>query len=129
MTDLPELEPDTDEVLQVEEVDVPAVKVTVEGPARVQLLPTKSAGIRGITVPDTGARRLMTADPHRARAVVITDAVAVLIGGSQQEVDGGQPGKIPAGMRVEFGATDELWARSVTGETTVTVIQERWANG
>ena len=127
--ELPELEPDAEEILQTEgDYAEPVVKVCVEGPARVQLLPTKSAGVRGVTVGAT-AKRLMTADPHRARATVITDDVAVWIGGSQQEVEGGQPGKIPVSMKVEFGATDELWAMSTAADTLVTVIQERWANG
>ncbi|MFC9596257.1 hypothetical protein ACFTUC_41495 [Streptomyces sp. NPDC056944] len=126
--ELPELEPDAEEVLQVEDYADPVVKVCVEGPTRVQLLPTKSAGIRGITV-GASAKRLLTADPHRARATIITDDVAIWIGGSQQEVDGGQPGKIPSSTRIDFGATDELWAKSAAAETTVCVMQERWANG
>ena len=43
MSDVPELEPTTDEVLQLETVPLSAIPVTVEGPIRVQELPRKSA--------------------------------------------------------------------------------------
>jgi hypothetical protein len=124
-----QLEPDVDDVLQIEAPE-PVVAVRTEGPVRTQSLPRKSAGIRGLTVGDTVAKQLLAADPHRASATVITSDLVILIGGSAQEVTGGQPGRIPVGTAVEFGATDELWAVCTGGTTTVvTVIQERWADG
>ena len=129
MSSEPDLSPDPDDVLQVEAPE-PAVRVEVVGPARVQALPRVSAGIRGLTVVDGPPKQLLTADPHRASATVITADTAILIAGSAQEVSGGQPGQIPAGTVVVFGSTDELWAAAAEGvATTVTVIQERWANG
>lgn len=126
----PELEPDISEVLQREDdYAEPTVKVCVEGPVRTQALPRKSAGIRGITVESTSAKRLLTADPSRASATIMTGSVAVSIGGSKQEVEGGQPGQMPANQVWTLGASDELWASSTSGATTVTVIQERWADG
>lgn len=125
---VPDFSPDPDDVLQVEAPE-PVVQVRTVGPVRVQDLPRVSAGIRGVTVPQVSARQLLTADPHRATATIITSDLPVLIAGSAQEVIGGQPGQLPAATMLLFGATDELWAQGVGGDTTVTVIQERWADG
>ena len=128
-TSTPDLSPDPEDVFQVE-ADEPVVKVKAEGPVRVQTLPRQSAGIRGVTVPDGPAKQLLAADPSRAIARIITSDKAILIAASKQEVEGGQPGQIPIGTVVEFTAADELWAACLGGTTTtVTVIQERWANG
>lgn len=124
----PDMEPDIGEVLQREDDPEPTVKVTVEGPVRTQALPRKSAGIRGISLDSTAAKRLLTADPSRAQATIMTGAVAITIGGSKQEVEGGQPGQMPANQVWTLGASDELWA-SAASSTTVTVVQERWADG
>lgn len=123
--------PDPDEILQLEDTEPAAVKTTVEGPVRTQSLPRVSSGIRGVTVPDGPPKRLLTADPHRASATIIPIGQPLLIAGSAQEVSGGQPGQIPAGIAVTFTAADELWGACATALTsmTVTVIQERWANG
>lgn len=128
MGEVPDLSPDPEDVLQVEAPE-PVVQVRTVGPVRVQELPRVSAGIRGLTV-GTSPRQLLTSDPHRARATILA-AGDVLLGGSAQEVAGGQPGLWPAGQVLEFGATDELWAAVATGpdDTQVTVIQERWADG
>ncbi|MBW5252043.1 hypothetical protein JGS39_24090 [Streptomyces sp. P01-B04] len=129
MQGVPDLSPDPDDVLQVEAPE-PVVQVRPVGPVRVQDLPRVSAGIRGLTVPDGPPKQLLTADPHRATATIITSDLAILIGGSAQDIQGGQPGQLPAGTVLKFGATDELWATALGGTvTTVTVIQERWANG
>lgn len=123
----PDLSPDPDEVLQVEAPE-PTVRVKIEGPTRVQILPRTSGGIRGVTVGTTPVR-LCVGDPHRAAAHILTDDVAVRIAGSQQELTGGQPGKLGAGKSFDWDVVDELWAMTETGTTTVTVVQKRWADG
>lgn len=121
-------EPEPEEILQFEEGADPTVSVAVEGPVRTQELPRKSAGIRGVTVKDGPPTLLLRADPHRARAVIIPSGAPLLIAGSRQEIQGGQPGQLPDGQQLEFCARDELWGQSLgVSSITVTVIQERWA--
>lgn len=124
-----DLEPDPDEVLQVED-DEPTVCVVVQGPVRTQSLPRKSAGIKGVTVKDGPPTQLLRADPYRASAVIIPMGDPILIGGSEQEIQGGQPGQIPADTPVTVTARDEVWVQALgVAALTVTVIQERWAEG
>lgn len=127
-----EPEPDTDEVLQYEPDDVGTpVVVVVRGPVHSQSLPSKAAGARGRQVTDTTGVRLLTADPHRSRALICSLAKPFLFGGGKAEVEIGQAGVWPAGVPLEVKAVDELWVMcQATGQTdTITVYQERWAEG
>lgn len=121
--------PPPDEVLQVEEYHgEPTVSVAVDGPVRVQELPRDGGlAIRGVTVKDGPPTELLRADPHRASAVIICGD-PLLIAGSEQEIQGGQPGQWPADVPLKITARDSLWAAALgVPATTVTVVQERWA--
>lgn len=130
MTDDVDLSPTVGEIVQEQPPAAdPPVAVQIVGPVRSQALSRVSAGIRARTLDATTPVRLLTADPSRAVARLITNTDAILIAGSAPELISGAPGTIPAALVVEFTAADEVWAMAASGTATVTVVQERWANG
>lgn len=130
MSDFEE-EPDTRDVLQVEEPDTwvePPVVVMIRGPIRAQELPAKANGSKGHQVSDLDTRRILTADPHRSRALVISLAQPFKFAGTQGELFG-QCAVWPAATPLEIKAVDELWVQCATAATTdtISIFQERWA--
>lgn len=126
-------DPDADDVLQMDPYDPdtePPVYVVTRGPVRVQDLPSKSSGAKGFTVSDTDAIRVLTADSHRSRALIVSFAQPFKFGSTQGELNG-QCGIWPPLVPMEVKAVDELWVRCNTAATTdtISVIQERWAEG
>jgi hypothetical protein len=127
-----DMTPDPSDIVQAEydpNETTPAVHVCVEGHVRTQELPRVSAGIRGVPCSPDAAVRLLSADPTRAVARLIPYAGDILIGGSKQECEGGQPAPLAVGTVLEVTAADEVWAVAMTDATTVLVVQERWSNG
>lgn len=133
-----ELQPDTDEVLQVEEPygTEPTVRVCVDGPVRTQELPAKSgaAFTRSVSVSPV---RLVGAD-HRRRSVKLMAEDNFLIAFSRAGIvsagdtpDNNDAFKYYAASSpiLEVAATVEVWAASLSGVAKVSVITELWATG
>lgn len=123
-------EPDVPEVLQMESPDIgtPPVVVVIRGPIRAQEMPAKANGGKGYVVSDTDTKRVLTADPHRSRALVISLAQPFKFASTQGELSGQCP-VWPALVPLEIKAVDELWVQCATSgqSDTVSVAQERWA--
>ena len=131
MSEPVELQPDTDEVLQVEPEDYQAIPVCVKevaAPVRVQALPRKGAAsmTKALT---TTAVPVLRADHRRGRTVLVGDA-AFLVAFSEASCQADSAmAAWPANLPLELTATTEVWAKAATGDVALSVITERWAEG
>lgn len=130
MTDL---QPDTHEVLQ-EEPYVMAVtgSMSVSGPVRTQALPRKGGATRSRLVGDGKPVQLLTADPRRARAVLLSLDKAVYVGyGQASATDASTMVAWPAGVPFECAATVDVFVQCAEqGQNTmISVATEMWAEG
>jgi hypothetical protein len=124
----PELEPDLQDVLQVE-APLSAMPVRVEGPVRFQHLPTKERSAKTATVGSSAFVQLLAADPYRAFATVEAFDQDVYLSYSPATSYGD-----PNVQRLRKGATYTITARTyvgiaaVTATTVISMAQERLAN-
>lgn len=134
-TPVPDMQPDTDEVLQAEAPEsyqaIPVCVNEVKGPVRVQILPHKGGSTRTRTVTTTPVR-LLTADHRRAyarlRTLVLAEGIAYAFSETAAQDLAGMS-ELP-GLEVEtLTATTELWVRALTGTTRVSLTTARWAEG
>lgn len=133
MTD--QLQPTTDELLQVEAPAAPlvAIPVTVEGPVRVQSPPAVSLQVSQQFLDSTGGFiqpvRLLGDDPRRKRAQIVAKDQAMRVGTSQKQVMNPTTCAVwPAGVMLEVCSRTELWVAADTATTIVSVITEQWAD-
>jgi hypothetical protein len=121
-------EPSEDEVFQAEppEQNIVPVPVAVDGPVRVQELPSPvwSRVSRVIT---TEPELILSPDPKRRRVVMVTNGFFKF--GPSSELTRSQPvpwpgDKIPA----EMLHAGEVWACANAGTIELNVIIENWAN-
>jgi hypothetical protein len=130
-----ELQPDTEDVLQVELEPIgkePPVRVTVEGPTRTQELPHKAGAAFTRTLPASPATptRLLRADHRRARAVLLALDQPVLIAFSgAAAADPTTMARWPANVSLVITTATDLYVASVSAAATVTLVTEMWAAG
>jgi hypothetical protein len=127
-----ELQPDVQDVLQVEEPAgvEPVVKVEQQGPVRVQELPHKAAATfnRDITE-SVGQVPLLRADPRRAQAILIADGAFYVAMNVASAQDPSRMAEWPPLVPLTITATTDVWVRAVTGTANLSVITESWATG
>lgn len=127
-----DLQPDTDEVLQNEEVHEPAVNVHITGsdvPVRVQSLPNR-AGATFTKAVTTTAQRILNADHRRAVGTIIASGGAVYVAFSNASAqDPSRMALWPAGVPFVSSAGTEVWVQAVSGTVQVGVLTELWAAG
>lgn len=130
MTD-PKLEPDMDEVLQEEhDYAPPAVGVEVCGPVRIQHLPHKGGGTRTITLTNTTVRQVLSADPRRGVARLISFDQDFLVSYSAVgSTDPSTMARWPKLVPLEVTATVDVFVLAQAATTSLSVIQEAWAMG
>jgi len=125
-----------DDVLQDETPDLPAVRVTVDGPLNVRELPAIGAGATSVTL-DTSGSRVLAADPRRKLVTLVSRDQDIYIGTDQGNVDvrqtqggTGTPTGAwwPVGVPFVVQHCDELWVSSVASTTRLSVLPERWAH-
>lgn len=133
-----EFQPDTDEVLQVEDISpvgkAPAVDVAVRGPVRTQELPHKAGATFsrsvGTLTATTPAARVLSADHKRARAVIMSVGQNMYVAFSQASAqDVSRMALWPSGVAFVVTTATEVWVVAATGTTTVSVVTELWAAG
>lgn len=127
-----DLQPDVSEVIQ-EEADYDAsIQVCVSDvkvPLRVQELPRKLATSQTRTLTTT-VQRLLRADHYRATAVLVSfDQDVYLAFNEASAQDTSTMSRWPVNEPFRLTAAVDLWARSVTSTTDVSVTTERWATG
>lgn len=128
-----------EDVLQDEDYGRPAVTVPVciEGPTRVKTLPTHLRGLRSVDVADrsaagTTAKKLLEADPRRARAVLqIPVAESLRLGTTQGNANSPFAflllGSATVPTVLEITSCDELWGIGEDGAFSVSVLNEQWS--
>lgn len=125
-----ELDPRAEPADLVQDVPHTAVMlpapVVVQGPVRVQELPRTSSGMHTVTV-GTTPKRVLTADPRRAKALLVSRTADMYFGGSQAEALGGYGAWWPLGTVLPLHHCDEVWISAVSGTTDITVITESWS--
>lgn len=122
----PGMQPDLDEVLQVENVDPHLVPVKVCEPVEAREIPSKRISPRTVPVDITAGVKLLSADPRRKNATIIARSQDLMIGTtqSQAQLSGAW---IPKVVPLPITSCAELWAIGSGGATDVSVIEEYWA--
>lgn len=124
-----DINPDKDDVLQVEDPDPQAVEVRIVGPAKVQQLPHKGGSTRTRTIGTTPVR-MLSADHRRARAVLMSvGANALFALGKEQAADPSTMALWPQNVSFVVTTDTEVWAAAATGTTSMSVMTELWAEG
>jgi hypothetical protein len=129
-----ELQPDPDEVLQVEEPagTEPEVKVRVNGPVRTQALPRKGGATftKNVVALTAGpALQVLRADHRRAQAVLLAAAAVLVAYGDANAQDASTMALWPANTPLTVSGTVDVYVAAATGTTTVSVLTELWATG
>lgn len=129
-----DMNPDIDEVLQVEPTDEPVVKVAVEGQVRTQELPTKraTAGAKlgvGTFTDSFGHVQILRADPRRKKATIVSPVDFYIsfsdYGAQQQFTSCFWPAKVPCVVT----AVTDVYVSSTAGTADIFFITESWATG
>lgn len=123
--DTRDMEPDLDEVQQAE-APLTAVPVDVSGPVETRELPTKRIAPRTVALGTTAASKLLSADPRRKFATIISRTDDILIGAnqSQAKLSGAW---VPSAIQFVTYTQSELWGIGDGTDTDVSVIEEYWA--
>lgn len=127
-----ELQPDVEEVLQVEPYgDTTPVGVAVQGPVRTQALPRKAASTRTITAPvlPSPAYRLLRPNPRRATAYLIGDAAFLVAFNSASASDAASMARWPANVPLPVSADVDVYVAASAGTPAVSAVVEYWATG
>lgn len=125
-TPTPDMQPDLNDVLQVEDVDLQLVPTKVCEPVETRELPSKRFSARTVPVSTLAGSRLLSADPRRKFATIIAKSQDIRIGATQAEsmLSGAWvPGVVP----FVITAVGEVWAVGDGADTDVSVIEEYFA--
>lgn len=127
----PQLEPDMDEVLQEEhDYAPPSVAVDVCGPVRIQALPRKGGATRTVQLDAVTARQVLTADPRRGRALLVSFDEDFLVAYSATAATApATMARWPKRVPLEVAATVEVYVMAQANTTSLSVLQEAWAMG
>lgn len=121
------LQPDTDEVLQLEPMS--SVPVRLDGPVRTQALPTKGASTRTVQLTTTPIL-LLRANHWRKNVKLVGIAQAFLFAFNKASAsDPSTMAQWPIGVPYTCEATTEIWVAAATGTTALSVVTENWAAG
>jgi len=108
--------------LQQQNLPMPTVPVSVEGKVRVLHLPNRNSAIEAFAM-DTTQRRVLAADPKRARTVLVSTSAWNLA-----RTKSGQTAPIPANVVITLTHSDEVYASVPTSTGTLAVISEYYAD-
>jgi hypothetical protein len=118
--------PEPDEVLQEEPTtrNIPPVPVAVDGPVRVQALPSPVWAMVSYAGVTTSAIQIIGGEPRRRKALLLASA-AIRLGPSGAQADA-QAAPWPANTPLEMTHDGEVWARADTGTVNIFVLVEYW---
>ena len=119
-------DPTPDEVLAEEPSSphIPPVPVAVQGPVRVQQLPSPVWAMISYAGVTTAAIQILGAEPRRRTATVLGSA-AIRIGQTSAQADA-QAAPWPANIPLAMTHDGEVWARADTGTVNIMVLVEYW---
>lgn len=126
----PDLQPDTGDLLQEEQVPgLTAIPVVVEGPTRVVELPAQDLVLGQVDVDNTTPVRIFGRDPRRKRLQLVASGGSVRIATSQKQAVPGNGAVWPVGVPYMVNAMTEVWVIAVSGSpVTVSYSAEQWAD-
>lgn len=127
-----EMQPDLEDVLQVEEPEgsETAVKVEQQGPVRTQALPRKAASTRTVPVGVLpNAYRLLRANPRRSQALLVAPAAFLVALNVASMQDVSTMALWPANVPLPVTADVDVWVAAAAGNVSISVISEFWATG
>ena len=106
-----------------------AIPVEIVGSVRVDELPSRSGGMFTRTVGQTPTRSLLSANPLRKTATIISIDNDIRVGTTQGEaLAAGSGAYWPAGVPLVITLSDDIWVGCAFGTTaTVSVVVEHWA--
>jgi hypothetical protein len=100
--------------------------VYVVGAVMTEARATTLAGMTTVAGVAQSGKRLLTADPRRARAIIVGVTQALRIGSSGAQAE--MTGVVwPSGVPLTLTTRDEVWASAATGTTDISVISENWS--
>lgn len=103
-------------------VDYPAVAVQVVGPVLVQDQPARTGYIAVERLNTSGAVQVLTADPRRQRAVLVSSAAWSMLNKRS-----GAQAPMPANVPIIVQHCSEVWALGSASEQVLSVIVEVYA--
>lgn len=123
---------DMDELNQAQEyrdIPLPNVRVNVDGPIQVHLLPSVTAGMRSyLAIAATGAQKVANADPRRRSLILMSIEENIYVGVTQQEAASGAGALWPKLIPLVLTHQDTVYVRAAQNTVTVSVVAENWAN-
>lgn len=122
----PEMQPDLDDILQVEDVETHLVPVKISEPVETRELPSKRISLRTVPVSATAGTQILSDDPRRKHARIIAKDQDITLGATQAQaqLNGAWAPKL---QYLPLNCVSEVWAMGVGGITDVSVIEEYWA--
>ena len=123
--------PRPEEVVQSEDSErLQPIPVEIATPLETRELPAKFAGYRTEPAVGTGVgARLLTLEPRRKSAVILSMDQDLWISGSQAGAQAGFSSafRVKANVPFTIDHMDEVWACAVTGVTDVSVMSIFWS--
>jgi len=127
-----ELQPDVEDVLQVEEPGgtEPVVKVEQQGPVRVQILPRKAASTKTVVAnPLPSPFRILRPNPRRSSAYIVAPAAFLVAFNNASAQDPSTMALWPANVALPVSADTDVYVAAPTGTVSVSAVVEYWATG
>lgn len=127
-----ELQPDLEDVLQVEDPEgsEPTVKVAQQGPVRTQSLPAKAGGSRTVLVQTFPATyNILKANARRRQAFLVAPAAFLVAYNDASAQDLSTMALWPANVPLPITAVVDVWVSAPAGTVSVSLLQEFWATG
>jgi len=100
--------------------------VEVIGPVRIQDLPVHIPETKSVTLPADTAEQLLSGDPRRSRAIIISTDTDFYVGTSRGQVANGAAAVWPAFYPLFWHGRGAVWVRnaSATSPTRISAISE-----
>jgi hypothetical protein len=119
------------DIVQDESLKMPAVAVEVEGIVRTQALPGRGTAevVPEVLIDGAAARRILSADPRRRKAQILSSDYHFYFGSGQQRATATTGGLWLDAVPLVWESTNELWAMAAESghNSTLAVVSERWA--
>jgi hypothetical protein len=128
-----DLQPETDEVLQMEPepslTTVPVCVQEIKSPVRTQELPRKLGTTQTKSI-SANSQRVLKADHFRAQAIVVSFDQDMLVAFNMASAqDPSTMSRWPALVPMVVTTMSEVWVAAFTATSSVSITTERWATG
>lgn len=117
------------EDVQQDEAEGLRVPVRIDGPVRVQVLPSRHGVSRSYAsaATDTEPVPLSGGDLRRRRVTIMSIGATIYVG-QKDDVKSGNAAQWPQNVPLVLEHTEQIYAKAATGTTVISVIAENWAD-